>query len=276
MRSLLGFWLTTGFLLIVSVIGRSATLGSEALHSILDALVVTLTWRASKILNRRDGNYTYGMHRLEVLYSLLNVITVVVGVVIGLAFSVTLLVLGIRDDPRIVIFASLIALGFSLLSSTEGGDEMRKGIKLHALLDSITFAMGALVGLIVLMTGVPILDPLGSMAILGVVALTSLGNVKEGIYTLMERSPVDVSEVENTLRTVYGTVHHVHVWNICPHMRVATLHVKESPVLTLNQIDEKRREVEKILKEKFEITHVTIQFESKDEVEQDTRFTPES
>ncbi|MEM4746812.1 MAG: cation transporter, partial [Metallosphaera sp.] len=42
MRGLLGFWSITAFLLIMSVLGKSATLTSEAIHSILDALVVTL------------------------------------------------------------------------------------------------------------------------------------------------------------------------------------------------------------------------------------------
>ncbi|BBL46926.1 cation diffusion facilitator family transporter [Metallosphaera sedula] len=265
MRSLLGFWSTTAFLLVLSIVGRSATLGSEALHSVLDAVVVTLTWRASRILDRRDNIYTYGMHRLEVLYSLLNVITVIVGVVIGLMFSVALLVLRVSDNPWIVMMASLIAFGFSVFSSTEHGDEIEKGIRIHALLDSLTFALGAIVGSIVLIAGLPWVDPLGSFLVLGVVALTSLGNVREGIYTLMERSPVNVKEVEDSLKSVFRTVHHVHVWNICPHMRVATLHVIEEPNVTLGQIDEKRREVERILRDKFNVTHVTIQFESRDE-----------
>ncbi|MEM2663201.1 MAG: cation diffusion facilitator family transporter, partial [Metallosphaera sp.] len=249
MRSLLGFWSTTAFLLVLSFVGRSATLGSESLHSVLDAIVVTLTWMASRVLDRRDNIYTYGMHRLEVLYSLLNVITVVVGVVIGLVFSVTLLVLRVSDNPWIVMMASLVALGFSILSSTEHGDEIKEGIRIHALLDSLTFALGAVVGFVVLITGLPWVDPLGSFLVLGVLALTSLGNVKEGIYTLMERSPVNVKEVEDSLKSVFRTVHHVHVWNICPHMRVATLHVIEEPNVTLGQIDEKRREVERILRD---------------------------
>ena len=265
MRSLLGFWSTTAFLLVLSFVGRSATLGSESLHSVLDAIVVTLTWMASRVLDRRDNIYTYGMHRLEVLYSLLNVITVVVGVVIGLVFSVTLLVLRVSDNPWIVMMASLVAWGFSILSSTEHGDEIKEGIRIHALLDSLTFALGAVVGFVVLITGLPWVDPLGSFLVLGVLALTSLGNVKEGIYTLMERSPVNVKEVEDSLKSVFRTVHHVHVWNICPHMRVATLPVLEEPNVTLGQIDEKRREVERILRDKFNVTHVTIQFESRDE-----------
>ncbi|WP_252896760.1 cation transporter [Metallosphaera hakonensis] len=142
MRSLFAFWGVAGVLFLLSFLGRSATLGSEAIHATLDALVVTMTWRASRLLERRDNNYTYGMHRLEVMYSLLNVMTVILGVVVGVVVSLFFLAFRIVDDPVILIIASGVALVLSLISSTDKGDELHRGISLHAILDSVSYAIG--------------------------------------------------------------------------------------------------------------------------------------
>ncbi|QKR00677.1 cation transporter [Metallosphaera tengchongensis] len=264
MRAFLGFLSAFVLLLTFSVLSRSATLASESIHAFFDLIVVYLTISASKRLNRRDSLYTYGMHRLEVLYSLLNVLVVVVGVVVGAFTSVIFLLLNVEDNPELLIISSLLAFLLSLFASTEEvKGELERGVRVHALLDSAVYLGGSLVGIAVALTHVFQLDPLSSLLMLAIVALLSEPNLRESVYTLMERSPVNVGEVESSLQPVLGNVHHVHVWSICPHMRVATLHAEDNPEITLEEMDRKREEAERVLREKFSITHVTIQFETK-------------
>ncbi|WP_048057530.1 cation diffusion facilitator family transporter [Metallosphaera cuprina] len=265
MRGLLGFWSITAFLLIMSVLGKSATLTSEAIHSILDALVVTLTLRASNLLDRRDNLYTYSMHRLEAIYSVLNIIVVIIGIAVGVIISLVFLILGLSDNPLILTISSFVAFIFALISSTERGDALKEAVSLHAILDSLTYLAGFVIGILISLSGIKVLDPIGSFVVLAFVLITSLPNIKESYYTLMERSPIDVREVQSSLSPFFATVHHIHVWSICPHERVATLHILENSNTTIGEIEEKRKEVERILKDKFSITHVTVQFETKRE-----------
>lgn len=265
MRALLGFWGMFVALVILSVFGKSAILASEAFHAFLDALVVSLSLHAIKSINKISSEYTYGMHRLEILYSLLNILVVIVGTIIGVIVSALFLIFNVVDDPKVVVITSVIVTLAGLIAATEEekGEEIRKSVRFHAILDVIAYIIGFIFGVAILFTNYSILDPIGSLVILVVIVITSLSQIKTYIDVLMEKSPIDTKEIEDTLKQVYPTVHHIHVWTICPHIKVATLHISESPDMRLERMEKERKEIERILSEKYGINHVTIQFETK-------------
>lgn len=265
MRALIGFWAIFALLVILTIYGKSAILAAEAFHALLDALVVSLSLHAMKNIHKITSEYTYGMHRLEIIYSLLNILIVIIGTIIGIFISVLFLILNVSDEPVIVIISSIVATILGLIAATEEdrGEEIRKGVKLHAILDVIAFVLGAIFGTIILLTQYYVLDPIGSLIILAAQIITSLPQLKMYIDILMEKSPIDTKEIENTLREVFPSVHHIHVWTLCPHIKVATMHISESPTITLEELERKRKYIENILLHKYGINHVTIQFESR-------------
>jgi len=265
-KTLLAFWLTFLITLTVSLFSHSATLISEALHSLFDAIIVSLSFHLSKLISRKDTMYTYGFHRIEVFSSLLNIITVLVGSAVALYISLVFLLNHVRDNPLLLSIASFLAFTlFALASNEEEGKEM--GTRLHLIQDGIAYLIGGASGLLILFTKEYFIDPLSSFIILAIIILTSIGSLKTSFNIIMEKSPVDVCEIEEELKNVLPEVHHIHVWTLCEHVKVATLHVLTDPHKTLKELDETREKAEKILRDKFNINHVTIQFESKKEEE---------
>ncbi|ARM75004.1 cation diffusion facilitator family transporter [Acidianus manzaensis] len=264
MRSVISFWLIFIILTIFSIYGKSALLASEAFHAFFDALVVTISIYAIKKLDNINSVYTYGMHRMEILFSLLNILIVIIGAIIGIIISILFIILRIEDNPFIVIIASSIATIFGLIaSSEEEKDEIKKSVKLHAILDTLSYILGIIAGLAIFFTKYYILDPISSLGILGIIVLKNSSQIKSYIDVLMEKSPIDTYNIEKLLTPIFPTVHHIHVWSICPHIKVATLHITEDPNTTLLEMDKKRKYIEKLLSENFNINHVTVQFETK-------------
>jgi cobalt-zinc-cadmium efflux system protein len=264
-RYFLPFWLIFGLNSLLSIYSGSATMISETVHSLLDALVITFSMYAMKLVNVKDSRFTYGLHRLEIVSSLANVATVVVGSIIVSLISLLYLIEGMRDQPVILTFASVIAFSLSLLPLSKRDETTRSGVWLHAVQDSLAYLIGILTGVIIIATGWYFIDPVSSLVIVSIMVLTSIKSMKGSLYVIMEGSPLDIEEMESELRKEIPGIHHIHVWDICNHLRVATLHVEEQSNVTLKELDEKRVKIEKLLGERFNINHVTIQFESEAE-----------
>ncbi|BCU67932.1 hypothetical protein HS7_13690 [Sulfolobales archaeon HS-7] len=260
-KVLLLYWIAFVITLISFFFSSSPTLLAEAVHSMTDAVVITITFYALTLVNNRDPFYTYGMHRLETLSSVVNIGTVILGSMASLALSVSFLLNHIPDNPEVLTAISSADLLLSIYAVRNSGEV--GGVKVHSILDSTTYTMGIGAGLLVLLTHDVIIDPLMSFAVIGVVILQSISQLRDSFSTLMERSPVDVNDVTSELLLIFPNVHDVHVWNICSHMRIATCHIIEDPNLTLGELDTLRKRAEAVLREKFGIGHVTIQFESK-------------
>ena len=65
-------------------------------------------------------------------------------------------------------------------------------------------------------------------------------------------------EVENA----FGHVEDLLVWSVYRHNRMTTAHVRVSPNATVGELEDKMRELEKVLREKYGINHLTIQYEA--------------
>ncbi|AEE95165.1 Co/Zn/Cd efflux system component, CzcD [Acidianus hospitalis W1] len=265
MRSIIGFWGVFVFLVITSILAKSAVLISEAIHVFLDALIVSLSFYFLKLVNKVNSYYTYGLHRLEVISSLLNVSIIILGSIIGVIISVIYLMMGIKDNPFYVLFASLISaliLSFSH-EHEEKENRVKESINVHIISDVLSYVLGALAGFLIILTGYYELDPIFSFIILGVMIIYNFRYFSTYLDIIMEKSPIDTKRIEDDLKSVFPKVHHIHVWTICDHYKVATLHIEEDPNVTLKELDYKREVAEKILSEKYGINHVTVQFEAK-------------
>ncbi len=245
------------------IFSNSAVVLSELFHSFIDTFTIILSIFALKKVNEinRDVNYTYGLHRLEILTSILNVEAIVITSIATLWFSVYFLLNKAVDDPTVVIIAS--AIGFIGLL----GVKVDRSVDFHILFDTIDYIIGIVVGLIIFFSRLYILDPISAIAIVLISLAFSYPVLKESYYILLEKSPLDIKAIENDLKEICPTTHHVHVWSICNHIRVATLHVTTPKELTINQADEIRLKIKKLLREKYNIEHVTVQFEGEEEKE---------
>ena len=258
-----GFWSIFVLASLSAIIGRSVTLEAEAVHSLIDAITVSISAYAMKLISCKDSKYTYGFHRLEVFTSLLNVAVVAIGSITGLILAIFFLLNDVKDNPLILLLSSLISFLIALFIVSESDEKDKSsGVTLHAIQDGIIYLVGAISGVVILFTRMYFVDPLTAFLEIPLVIATSFKALKNSFYIFMERSPVDVNEIRAQLNAVFPNIDDIHVWDLCEHVRIATLHVRERSDISLRELDKKREIAEEILKDKFNITHVTIQFES--------------
>ncbi|EZQ01720.1 MULTISPECIES: cation diffusion facilitator family transporter [Acidianus] len=266
MRQVLWFWITFLVSLCFALTSSSAIIVTEAIHSFMDAAVVTFSSLALGIVNRRSPDYTYGLHRLEVISAISNVLVVILGSLIGGVVDFLFFSFHIVDKPEIVIAASALTALFAFMASLkEENGSVKKSIRIHAISDTVSYLIGLAGGIAVLLTRLYILDPVTSVIILIIMISMNVKNLRAYLDVVMEKSPINTDIILDDISSIIPGTHHVHVWTICEHMRIATLHVEEKPDTTLRQLDNERLAIEKILMEKYGINHVTIQFESKKE-----------
>jgi cobalt-zinc-cadmium efflux system protein len=119
-------------------------------------------------------------------------------------------------------------------------------------------------GVIVLLTGANLADPIVSFLIAALILWSSWGILKESVNVLLEGTPfgMDMSNVEDTIKAVDGVlgVHDLHVWTVGPgavacsvHILVAEQTVREGQQILKCVVSE--------LREHFHINHTTVQVE---------------
>ena len=109
------------------------------------------------------------------------------------------------------------------------------------------------------------IDPILTVLISLYIIRESWQIVKEALTVLMMAAPTNISliEIEKAITDLEGiiNVHHIHFWRINEKDIHFEAHIEVEDIL-VSQTEKKIAEIEKLLHEKFEINHVTIQFES--------------
>ncbi len=259
-RSVLSFWIVFLMLLVVFILSKNVIALAESLHALFDAITVSFSVFALYFI--KNSNYTYGLHRLEVLSALINTSIVFVGSILSVILSILYVEFNIKENSSLVVVSSILVSLILLLTI----NNREKGIRLHTISDILGYIIGGIGAFISLEYNFEnIIDLITAIVVILVMFILNIDTIKISLDVLMEKSPVDISVIEKEVREIFPSAHHIHVWALCDHMRIATLHVEENPETTLKELDLKREEIEKILLQKFNINHVTIQFESKRE-----------
>lgn len=113
-------------------------------------------------------------------------------------------------------------------------------------------------------TDISIIDPILSIIVAIFIFTNALKNFKSVLDLFLEKIPngIDTNEIKEHLLKLKNVidVHHIHIWSIDGFNNYATMHIvveKEDKNLK-NKIREELRE--------HDISHVTIEIETKDEV----------
>ena len=95
------------------------------------------------------------------------------------------------------------------------------------------------------------------------IAYEALPIINQTIKILMQSAPnLDYDAIADDLKQVKGVddVHHVHAWMIDEHHIIFSAHLNCDD-LKLSQVEKIYRQVEKILRDKYGICHITLQAE---------------
>jgi cobalt-zinc-cadmium efflux system protein len=93
--------------------------------------------------------------------------------------------------------------------------------------------------------------------------------LKESVTILMQMSPshLNVNDIKNQLLKIdtLENIHHIHLWNLTDKLIHFECHINLKENLKVSETEAIYVELRKILHNKFDVEHVTIQFEYSEE-----------
>lgn len=264
----------TAVTLVAEVVGgiwsNSLALLSDAGHVFLDLFALLLSLGAIKLAAQPPGErHSYGLHRAEVLASLVNGLTVLL-MAVGILYEGSRRLLAPEEVKTIpMLIVAVLGLIANLLAAKglhghAGHDLNVRSAFLHVLGDAA--ASLGVIGAAILMrySGWYQADPIISIAI-GLLILGGAFRVlREALHILMEGVPrgLSVEKVAERMRAIEGVadVHHLNIWAVCSHIFALSAHVEIEAAFD-GQRSQLLHAIEHELRHDFHITHTTIQFD---------------
>jgi len=135
---------------------------------------------------------------------------------------------------------------------------------LHVVGDALSSLGVIAAGIIMLLTGWTVADPIVS-ALIGLVILLGSGRVlRESLHILVEGTPTGISatQVAQAMSEAAGVegVHDLHIWTVSPGYVALSAHVVLADQ-SLTEAERIREALRQILGERFGIHHTTVQLE---------------
>lgn len=255
---------------VAGIFGHSLALLSDAGHNFADAAALGFSWYALWMAKRPSNReMTFGYHRIGVLAALVNAVSlVVIAIFIGWEGIERLFHPHAASGGMMVgVAAAAVVLNVVISLWLHAGskeDINVRGAYLHMIGDAASAAGVVIAGIIVLLTGATLADPIVSFLIAVLILWTSWDILKESVNVLLEGTPegIDMSKVEATIQQVPGVraAHDLHVWMIGPGAIACSVHivVQEQSIAGGQQI---LRRVVHELEHHHKITHTTVQVE---------------
>jgi cobalt-zinc-cadmium efflux system protein len=252
------------------IVSGSLSLIADALHNLSDAGSLLLALIARRISRRpADEEKTFGYNRAEIIGALINLTTLVL---IGL-YLIYEAVMRYFEPQEIsgwivVIVASIaliIDIGTAILTYALSKRSINvKAAFLHNVSDALASVGVIIVGTLIILYDLYIVDSIVTLIIAGYVLYQGFSSLPRAINILMQAVPPDIdrSEVIASMQKVRGVrgIHHVHIWEIDEHRRSLEAHVVVIKT-DLNAMETIKRDIKDLLKDKFGISHSTLEFE---------------
>ena len=271
---LLALAITVTFALVELVGGMlsgSLALISDSGHMFTDALALTLSLWASYVATRMaNERQTFGLLRVEILVALVNGV-VLVGVSLFIIYEAVVRL----QSPQPIEGGLMLAIAvIGLVANLAGVLILRekaqenlnvKGAFLHVLGDLLSSVGVIVAAILVYLFDLQQADPVISIAISVIILYGSYRIISQSVYILLEFAPgnVNLAEVRNELLKVEGVVdvHDLHAWTLASGIYALSAHIQvmDQPLSTCSCVV---HDCEKVLREKFNISHTTLQLES--------------
>ncbi|WP_417850257.1 cation diffusion facilitator family transporter [Thalassoglobus sp.] len=259
---------------IAGIMSGSVALLSDAAHNFNDANALLIAWIARRI-SRKESNerYTFGYRRAELIGATINLTLLAV---IGL-YLVYEGINRIFYPQEIIgwlmaaaaILALVVDVGTALLlwAMSRGSLNVRAAF-IHNIVDALG-SLGVLIG-----AGAIIwlkwnwVDPALTLLISGYVLYQVVVMLPQATRVLMEGTPTDF-DLDHLVKDVTAIdqvidLHHLHVWQLDEQHIALEAHIviKRQNAGDLETI---KKSVKNLLKDEFDISHSTLEFEFNEE-----------
>jgi len=255
---------------IGGIISGSLALISDALHNFSDAISVIISYIAIKLKERDSSSkHTFGFKRAEILAAVINS-SVLVIISIYLFYEA---ILRFQNPEPIKGVLMTVVASIGLAANIAGTLLLKRDAKtsmnirssyFHLLSDAVSSVAVISGGLAIILWNIYWIDPVLTILIAVYITRESFKILSDAIHVLMEGAPPDISikEIQSEVEKLekVQNIHHVHIWTVGEndvhleaHIDVADMMISKSNILG--------EQIEALLKTKFGINHITLQFE---------------
>jgi cobalt-zinc-cadmium efflux system protein len=275
----------------VALLSSSLALLSDAAHMLTDAAALAMALLAARLAARpAKGAMTFGMGRAEILSANANGMTLLVLGLLIVYGAITHLIKPLDVHGAPVLIVALVGIVVNLIVTRvlgghghghshpghdhdhEHGDHapLKKpkrslnieGSYQHILTDLFGFTATAAAAIVILATGFKRADAIASLLIAALMLHASYGLLKASMRVMMEAAPegIDPDTIGRELATQPGVaeVHDLHIWEVTSGFPAISAHVV---VDAGHDCHEVRRALSKLLRDRFELAHSTLQVE---------------
>ena len=249
---------------------RSLALMSDSAHVAMDVVALGIALAAQVQATRPATiRQTFGFARMEIIAALVNG---------GLLFGITLLIAieavkrfmhPEQPEGQLMIVVAAVGLainvgiGLLLVAGAKKNLNMR-GALLHVIGDGVGALAVIVGGALILAFNIVWIDPLLSLLVAAIIVAGVIGIVRDAADVLLESAPATaaVPLVRAEMLSVTGVVgvHDLHVWQIGSDSCALTAHVQLEDAM-ISKATKVLQSIDTNLRERFGITHVTVQFE---------------
>jgi len=260
---------------IAEVIGglysNSLALISDALHNLGDTSAIFIAYLAN-LISKKEGTSkkTFGFKRIEILAALFNAIILVVIIIYLFIEAWHRLRNPMPIKGLVMLVVAVVGLLANLFSVLLLKKYAMRSINiraayLHLIGDTVSSFIVIITAILIYFFNVFWIDPLVTF-LLGIYLLWETYRIlKVALDILMQSTPpgLDLKLVKQALETIpaIDNIHHVHAWNLSDQDIHFECHVDLKSDIRISETESIRDAINEMLKERFRITHVTIQYE---------------
>ena len=254
------------------VAAGSLALIADAGHNLTDVLSLLLAWGAALLATKpATEKRTYGFRKVTIMASLASAILLLVA--LG---GITWEAIGRFFDPKPVEGMTVIAVAAIgvvintitalLFVSGQKHDLNIRGAFLHMAADAgVSFGV-VVAGIIIMVTGWLLIDPLISLFIVAVILVGTWSLLRDSMNLAIDSVPkgIDIAGIKRHLNSLENVsqIHDLHVWAMSTTEVALSVHLI---IVDDSLINDFLPKLQQQLHDRFSIEHSTIQVEKQDD-----------
>lgn len=267
-----GIALNLSFTIIEFTLGyfyNSLALIADASHNLSDVASLILSLIGFKLAQKAASSfYTYGYKKSTILASLINSI-VLVFIVIGIFREA---IERLNTMPEVVGLGIIITAGIGIIINSvsaylfykdQKSDINIRGAFVHLVVDALVSVGVVISGIIIMYTNLKIIDPIISIVIALIIAISTWSILKESLRLIIDAVPrdIDYKNIETLIKQtpLVKNIHHIHIWAISSSSNALTAHILIDKT-DVDKIETIKIDIRDILNQN-NIQHTTLEFE---------------
>ncbi|MCH2450575.1 MAG: cation diffusion facilitator family transporter [Gracilimonas sp.] len=255
---------------IGGIIANSLALLSDAVHNFNDSMSLVTTLVTKKIAKKEaSSSKTFGYKRAEIIGAFANLITLVIVALFLIKEGIERFIAPEPIDGLTMFWVAMIGLAANLITAAllwknSKDDINMRSAFIHILSDALSSVGVIIGGWLIIQYDWYIIDTILTILIGSYILWHCYHMLRETIDILMEAKPenINIDELKVAMADIDKVcgVHHIHVWRLDEHSTLLESHIvieKED----LDEMETIKSSIKKLLHDKFEIYHSTLEFE---------------